>query len=269
MLIGGVVYRVLVFAPVLESEPAEARPMMSLRERHRANQVLAASAVLTLAGGWVALTIQGADVAGVSFWEAFDHRGPVASALDATRFGREFGRGIDVTAGFTVIVAVAYAAAPYGRRIALGLLGIPAAVLGIWALAVPGLSGHAGDPGGGLLAVTLDAAHVTAAAVWAGGLLQLAWVDAPRHPRPARRPALGSPHGHRQALLDDRADQRRRRRADRPRARPERVLQRLRGVVDQLRADADRQVAAAGRAGGARLPKPAHADAVLDASAGR
>ena len=48
--------------------------------------------------------------------------------------------------------------------------------LGIWALAVPGLSGHAGDPGGGLLAVTLDAAHVTAAAVWAGGLLQLAWV---------------------------------------------------------------------------------------------
>ena len=113
--------------------------MMALRERHRANQVLAASAVLTLAGGWVALTIQGADVAGVSFWEAFDHRGPVASALDATRFGREFGRGIDVTAGFTVIVAVAYAAAPYGRRIALGLLGIPAAVLGIWALAVPGL----------------------------------------------------------------------------------------------------------------------------------
>ena len=176
VLIGGVVYRVLVFAPVLESEPAEARPMMSLRERHRANQVLAASAVLTLAGGWVALTIQGADVAGVSFWEAFDHRGPVASALDATRFGREFGRGIDVTAGFTVIVAVAYAAAPYGRRIALGLLGIPAAVLGIWALAVPGLSGHAGDPGGGLLALTLDAAHVAAAAVWAGGLVQLAWV---------------------------------------------------------------------------------------------
>ena len=153
MLIGGVVFRVLVFAPVLASEPAEARPMMSLRERHRANQVLAASAVLTLAGGWVALTMQGADVAGVSFWEAFDHRGPVASALDATRFGREFGRGIDVTAGFTVIVAVAYAAAPYGRRIALGLLGIPAAVLGIWALAVPGLSGHAGDPGGGLLAL--------------------------------------------------------------------------------------------------------------------
>jgi copper transport protein len=175
-LIGGVVYRVLVFAPVLESEPAEARPMMSLRERHRANQVLAASAVLTLAGGWVALTIQGADVAGVSFWEAFDHRGPVASALDATRFGREFGRGIDVTAAFTVVVALAYAAAPHGRRIALGLLGIPAAALGIWALAVPGLSGHAGDPGGGLLQVTVDAAHVAAAAIWAGGLLQLAWV---------------------------------------------------------------------------------------------
>jgi putative copper export protein len=190
LLIGGVVYRVLVFAPALLSQPAKSRPMMSLRERHRANQVLAGSAVLALAGGWVALTIQGADVAGVTFWSAFDHRGPVASALDATRFGREFGRGIDVTAAFTVVVAVAYAAAPYGRRIALGALGIPALVLGIWALSVPGLSGHAGDPGRGLFVVGLDAVHVAAAAIWAGGLLQLAWVtphatrglpDAERH----------------------------------------------------------------------------------------
>ena len=231
--------------------------------------MLAASAVLTLAGGWVALTIQGADVAGVSFWEAFDHRGPVASALDATRFGREFGRGIDVTAGFTVIVAVAYAAAPYGRRIALGLLGIPAAVLGIWALAVPGLSGHAGDPGGGLLAVTLDAAHVAAAAVWAGGLLQLAWVTphATRGLPEAQRSAARTAIARRFSTI----------------ALISVVVVALTGLGRALNEFSSvsevwstsygqtlivKSLLLAG-AGGARLPQPAHADAVLDASAGR
>ena len=128
-----------------------------------------------LAGGWVALTRQGAEVAGVSFWEAFDHRGPVASALDATRFGRQFGRGIDVTAVFTILVALAYAAAAYSRRLTLAL-ALPAAAAGVWALAAPGISGHAGDPGRGALVIAIDAAHVAAAAIWIGGLLQLAVV---------------------------------------------------------------------------------------------
>lgn len=175
LLIGGTVFRLAVFLPSLGTAPDGGRRMMGLRERHRANQVLAVTAAMALAGGWVALTLQGAAVAGVSFWEAFDHRGPVGSAIEATRFGRQFGRGIDVTALLTVLVAIAYAVAPHSRRMAVALAG-PAAALGLWALAVPGISGHAGDPGRGALAVALDAAHVAAAAVWVGGLLQLAWV---------------------------------------------------------------------------------------------
>src|SRR4029078_10465627 len=99
----GVVSRVPAYQPATAAVTGEPRRLMGLRERHRANQVLALSAVLVLGGGWVALTRQGAQVAGVSLWEAFDHRGPVASALDATRFGRQFGRGIDVAAVFTAL----------------------------------------------------------------------------------------------------------------------------------------------------------------------
>jgi copper transport protein len=175
LLVGGVAYRVAVFSPAVSGVDGEPARLMGIRERHRANQLLAASAVLVLAGGWVALTRQGAQVAGVSFWEAFDHRGPVASALDATRFGRQFGRGIDVTAVFTILVALAYAAAGYDRRLTTAL-AVPAAAAGVWALAAPGIAGHAGDPGRGALVIGLDALHVAAAAVWIGGLAQLVWV---------------------------------------------------------------------------------------------
>jgi copper transport protein len=175
LLVGGVVYRVAVYQPATGAVGGEPRRLMGLRERHRANQVLALSAVLVLAGGWVALTRQGAQVAGVSFWEAFDHRGPVSSALDATRFGRQFGRGIDVTAVFTILVALAYAAVAVSRRLTAAL-AVPAAIAGVWALAAPGISGHAGDPGRGPLVIGLDVVHVAAAAIWIGGLLQLALV---------------------------------------------------------------------------------------------
>ena len=174
-LVGGVVYRVAAYQPATAAVTGEPRRLMGLRERHRANQVLALSAVLVLAGGWVALTRQGAQVAGVSFWEAFDHRGPVASALDATRFGRQFGRGIDVTAVFTILVALAYATVGVSRRLT-AVLAVPAAIAGAWALAAPGISGHAGDPGRGPLVIGLDALHVAAAAIWIGGLVQLAVV---------------------------------------------------------------------------------------------
>ena len=106
--------------------------------------------------------------------------------MQATRFGREFGRGIDVTAAFTILVALAYGAVGHSRRLAVAL-AVPAAAAGIWALAAPGISGHAGDPGRGALAVALDAAHVAAAAVWIGGLLQLVWVR--RTPREGWRSA--------------------------------------------------------------------------------
>ena len=197
LVIGGVVFRAVVWRPVVATLEGQPRAMADLRERIRATQLFTIAAVLMLAGGWAALTRQGAEVAGVSFWEAFDHRGPVASAIQATRFGREFGRGIDLAAIFCVCAASAFAIV---RRSRLGAaaLAVPAVVLGVWTIIVPGLSGHAGDPGRGALTITVDALHVAAAAVWIGGLAQLVVVvphatrglaDAARDR--ARRQALG------------------------------------------------------------------------------
>jgi copper transport protein len=54
-----------------------------------------------------------------------------------------------------------------------------ATVAGGWALVGPGLSGHAGDPGRGWLALVVDALHLAGAAVWIGGLAHLFVVAAP------------------------------------------------------------------------------------------
>ncbi len=175
LVIGGIVFRVAVFAPIADKLEPQRRRMADLRETHRANQLFTLATVLMLGGGWIALTVQGSEVAGVSFWEAFDHRGPVGSALQATRFGREFGRGIDITAAFAVIAAITILVRRYSRVAALALAPV-AIVLGAWAVVVPGIAGHAGDPGHGVVVVIIDALHVTAAAVWIGGLAQLVWV---------------------------------------------------------------------------------------------
>ena len=87
LLVGGAVYRVSVFRPVMATLAGRPREMAELRESARANSLLLAAAALMLAGGWVALTREGAEVAGVSFWQAFNHHGPIGSALsgDAVR----------------------------------------------------------------------------------------------------------------------------------------------------------------------------------------
>jgi copper transport protein len=175
VLVGGAVYRVAVFRPAIAAVTGRTREMAEVREGARANSLLLAAAALMLAGGWVALTRQGAEVAGVSFWQAFNHRGPIGSALQATRFGREFGRGIDLGAAFCVATAAAFALARRTRAGALAL-AVPAALLGAWAVIVPGLSGHAGDPGLGDPAIAVDAVHTAAAAIWIGGLVQLVLV---------------------------------------------------------------------------------------------
>jgi copper transport protein len=175
LLVGGAVFRVAVFRPVIGTVSGRPRAMAELREGARANSLLLGAAALMLAGGWIALTRQGAEVAGVSFWQAFNHHGPIGSALGATRFGREFGRGIDLGAAFCVATAATFGVA-HRSRIAALVLAVPAAALGAWAVVVPGLSGHAGDPGLGLPAVAVDALHTAAAAVWIGGLVQIVLV---------------------------------------------------------------------------------------------
>ena len=204
LVIGGIVFRLAVFAPIAERLEPQRRRMADLRETHRANQLFTLATVLMLGGGWIALTVQGSEVAGVSFWEAFDHRGPVGSALQATRFGREFGRGIDITAAFAVVAATIVLVRRRSRVAALALAPV-AILLGAWAVVVPGISGHAGDPGHGLLTIIIDAAHVTAAAVWIGGLAQLVWVT-PHATRGLTGDEQATyPHGDRYPLLGDRS----------------------------------------------------------------
>jgi copper transport protein len=172
LLVGGAVFRATVVRATSAVLPADERAAFAAREGARSLTLLAGAAVLMLLGGWVALTEQAAQVAGSSFWSAFDHNGPVASAIRATRFGRVFGRALDIAA---VVVVVALALRPLVRRSPpLARVAWPAgAVLAALAVAMPGLSGHAGDPGRGLGAVAVDALHVAAAAVWIGGLAGL------------------------------------------------------------------------------------------------
>jgi copper transport protein len=191
VLVGGAIYRLFVFLPATRGLGRDQRAELAAAERPRANQVLMVSAVLALVGGWMALTVQGATIADVGFWRASLHQGAVASALDSIRFGREFSRGISVTAAFTVLVALAYAVSASRRGWLIALFALPAAALGLWSIAIPGLSGHAGDPGRGVLTTAVDAAHVLAAAIWAGGLVQLFWVT-PRTAEGAAAPVAAS-----------------------------------------------------------------------------
>ena len=149
--------------------------MMALRERHRANQVLAAVGRDGAGRRMGGADLQGAGVAGRQLLGGVRpsrarrprrSRPPAsvassAAASTSPRGSRCWSR---------------WPTRPHpGRRVALAL-AVPAAV-----------AGHLGAGGAGHLRPRrrsrprraggrLDAAHVAAAAVWAGGLLQLAWV---------------------------------------------------------------------------------------------
>lgn len=82
------------------------------------------------------------------------------------RFGR-------VTAAAATLAGIAALTAALSLRVGAGR--VPAAVAALLLLAAPTLGGHALDPGRPhTLAVSVDLLHLAAAAVWFGGLLQLA-----------------------------------------------------------------------------------------------
>ena len=256
LVIGGVVFRAVVWRPVVATLEGQPRAMADLRERIRATQLFTIAAVLMLAGGWAALTRQGAEVAGVSFWEAFDHRGPVASAIQATRFGREFGRGIDLAAIFCVCAASAFAIV---RRSRLG-----AAALAVPAVVAGRVDDHRAGPLGSRRRPWPRGAddHGRRAPRRRGGGLDRR-AGAARRRRSARHarargrcPRPGAAPGAR-PLLDARAGLGHRHRRDRRRARSVGGRRSEPGVVDGIRPDADREVGALRRADRARIPKPA------------
>jgi copper transport protein len=131
---GAAVFQLVVWEPTVAEEGVERRPRFGLL-------LPAAGFALALLGALLLLQISGAG------WD--------------TRFGRVMVIGIGIAAA-----GLAFLALPPLRR----LWVVPALAM----LPLPTLSGHALDRGEGVLALVLDVAHVTAAAVWIGGLAALA-----------------------------------------------------------------------------------------------
>lgn len=170
-LLGVAVYRVLVFAPALRSMPPQRRAEVEEVERVEGGVLIFAAVALLVVGGWAAVIWQATEVSGVSFWAPLTGVAPVANLLDSNRFGREFGRGLNMALLFVALLALRYVLKRW-RPVGYGLAAA-AALAGGWALAAPALAGHAGDPGRSALAVAVDTLHLTGSAVWLGGLAHL------------------------------------------------------------------------------------------------
>jgi len=143
---GAAVFLIVVWRPALAEElDGEERKRAESLERRAGSLLAAAGFSLALVGAAVLLYLSNAG------WD--------------TRFGRvmEIGLGIG-SAGLAASLATLRA--PYLRPVAI------TAALAM--LPLPTLSGHALDQGRGALVLVLDVAHVTAAAVWIGGLAALA-----------------------------------------------------------------------------------------------
>ena len=176
LVIGGVVFRAVVWRPVVATLEGQPRAMADLRERIRATQLFTAAAVLMLAGGWAALTRQGcrggrASRSGRRSTTAGPSRPP----------SRPRGSGASSAAGSTWPPSSASALRARSRSCAAAAWAPPRSPCrrspsGSGRSSSPGLSGHAGDPGRGALTIAVDALHVGAAAVWIGGLAQLVLV---------------------------------------------------------------------------------------------
>ncbi len=134
--------------------------------RSKLSRLLAISAVGLAVIALAGIVLEGAKAGGFGLGDAV-HWDVVSSEL-GTRFGKVWA----AQAGLAITAALLLAA----RRMTFAL--VPAALL----LLTPSASGHASVSGG--LALVADVAHVTAAAVWVGGLaalvLALVWAGGKR-----------------------------------------------------------------------------------------
>jgi copper transport protein len=176
VLVGAALARFAVFRPSLGSLGGDERAEVESYERSSFGGLAFAAAALAVVGGWAAVVRQATQVAGVSFWAPLTG-GPFVAPIGSTRFGREFGHGLNAAVVFFVLLACGYALRRWRPLVYVVAAG--ATVAAGWAVVGPGLAGHAGDPGRGWLAVAVDALHLAGAAVWVGGLAHLFVVVAP------------------------------------------------------------------------------------------
>ncbi|TML03523.1 MAG: hypothetical protein E6G38_10190 [Actinobacteria bacterium] len=102
--------------------------------------------------------------------------GDLSSIAGGTRFGEAF---IAMTLGYAFVAAFIFLAWLTDRRFLLW----PALLLGIGFASGLSLSGHSAvDPGSSWRSELADWAHLSAAALWIGGLVQLAFVVWPKAP---------------------------------------------------------------------------------------
>lgn len=149
--------------------------------RRRWRQVVAWSWLGAVIGTVAGYLLQGAVAGDLPFGDAFDPN--VWSEVAGTRYGRvAFGR-LAVLATLAVLLwpqrhglmarpAASVGAAAQREQPHIGVV-IAAVALAIAAALTPGLAGHAGTTSPIALNIAADAVHVTAAAVWLGGLILL------------------------------------------------------------------------------------------------
>jgi copper transport protein len=163
LLLGGLGFRLLV-----------AREELPAAAERRFFMLTGAGVVATLEVGIVAFMLRAEGALQLPFTRFL--YGDVSSIASGTRLGTAF---IAMTLGYAVVAAFLFLAWLTDRRVLLW----PAFLVGIGFASGLSLSGHSAvDPGSSWLSAFADWAHLSAAALWVGGLVQLAFVVWPQAP---------------------------------------------------------------------------------------
>jgi copper resistance protein D len=173
VLVNATVFRWLILAPVLATEPGGAGPI-SFRQRLRGTFLVSAALLFVAAILWFWATA--ADMGGTSLGEALDY-GAWSPVLFQTRFGLvcEMRLGL-----FALLAALAW---NFCRMLGSQTRSTPAlegftSLVAAALLASVAWTGHAGAAGGAAFPWTLiaDSLHLLAGTVWPAGLLFFSWI---------------------------------------------------------------------------------------------
>jgi copper transport protein len=163
LLLGGLGFRLLLRRD--ELPPAAERRFFA---------IVGAGVVATLEVGIVAFMLRAEDALQLPFGRFL--YGDLSSIAGGTRFGEAF---IAMTLGYALVAAFVFLAWLTDRRFLLW----PALLLGLGFASGLSLSGHSAvDAGSSWRSELADWAHLSAAALWIGGLVQLAFVIWPKAP---------------------------------------------------------------------------------------
>jgi copper transport protein len=205
LAVGGFAFVALVWRPAMQAVAGAGAGWLEASEAFagRSRRVGLVAAGIGVATSALGIVLQGATAGATGFWSALDPA-VVRDVLD-TRFGGVWGLRLLawVLLGTLVALPAARLRAPELRPASLGATGVAlggvrrlaaalaAALLGFLCL-TPALAGHASTLDPSALLVPANALHVTAMAVWVGGIamLLLALPAATRRLEPVDRSRL-------------------------------------------------------------------------------